>query len=379
MIHSFNSWTKLNESIGSGKEVMIDPNTGKKHKVTYRVQTNQKFVMKTIDDRDLLDENQKLTPQGIKIITEYLNKEVPFTRAIGELTPSFFTNNFIVYTVLADGMLFGRTKQKIQFEVIERNSGIQGMPGYTKNYPNIPDTVQFIDADSFNSLSKLAPQIVSQLKQDAQAAQLPDPKVSVEDSKPAAGVEEKPHEETKKELGKRFLYTMRTNSKLYLMEFTPNGTISAKTEDGSDPNGTVSYDSSGKKVMWSTALDDAKSKESKVQSNVGTPLFTDAEITNSQDKVFFEKMFTDEAFRRKTIEDYEKDYGGSEITPNNLKKMLFFKNGTPIFSTASQSQAETGTTAASAESGKEQVSRAINDLSQLKQKIESQFRGETTS
>lgn len=228
-------------------------------------------------------------------------------------------------------------------------------------------------------MSKLAPQIVSQLKQDAQTAQLPDPKVSVEDSKPAAGVEEKPHEETKKELGKRFLYTMRTNSKLYLMEFTPNGTISAKTEDGSDPNGTVSYDSSGKKVMWSTALDDAKSKESKVQSNVGTPLFTDAEITNSQDKVFFEKMFTDEAFRRKTIEDYEKDYGGSEITPNNLKKMLFFKNGTPIFSTASQSQAETGTTAVSAESGKEQVSRAINDLSQLKQKIESQFRGETTS
>jgi hypothetical protein len=370
MINSFNSWTQLTESIGSGKEVMIDPVTGKRHKVTYKIQTNHKFVMKTINDRDILDDNQKLTEQGITSIIEFFNAEIPFTKAIGELSPSFFTNNFIVYTVLADGELFGRTKQKIQFEVIERTSGIEGMPGFTKNYPNIPDTVQFIDADSFNSLSKLAPQIVSQLKQDAQAAQLPDPK-----PEEAAPAKSKENEETKKEIGKRFLYTMRTNSKLYMMEFTPSGTISAKTEDGSDPNGTVSYDSSTKKVMWNTTLDDAASKESKVQKNVGTPLFTDSEITNPQDKEFFEKIFTDEAFRRKIIEDYEKEYGGFEITPGNLKKMLFFKNGKPIFPTAGTETSSTQT-ATTPESGADQVARAVDSLVQLKNKVSSQFYGE---
>ena len=368
MINSFNTWTKLTESIGSGKEVMIDPVTGKRHKVTYRIQTNHKFVMKTINDRDLLDDNNRLTEQGIKAIVEFFNAEVPFTKAVGELAPSFFTDNFIVYTVLADGELFGRTKQKIQFEVIERTSGIEGMPGFTKKYPNVPDTVQFIDADSFNSLSTLAPQIVAQLKQDAQTAQLPDPKP--EETAPAKSKE---NEETKKELGKRFIYTMRTNSKLYMMEFTPTGTISAKTEDGSDPNGIISYDSSTKKVMWNTELDNAASKESKVQKNVGTPLFTDSEIINSQDKEFFEKIFTDDAFRKKIIDDYEKEYGGFEITPENLKKMLFFKDGKPIFSTADTT---TGSTQTEPVSGKDQVARAVDNLTQLKNKVSSQFYGE---
>ena len=323
MIKSFNSWSSLTEAIAKGKDTMIDPTSGKKHKITYKVQSNTKFVMKIINDLDVIDASNKLTATGIEAIKNYFNEEDQFTMTIGQFTPSFFTKKFIVYTILKDGELFGRTKQKIQFEIIDRNDAA-GAPAH----PNVTAGIQFIDDESFKALSALAPAIVTDLLNTANQAQLPDP-TAADPVKPA----ETENAETKKEQGKKFLYTMRTNSKLYKMEFIENGSITAKTQDGSDPNGTVSYDAQNKKVMWSTTLDDADSKDSKISKSVATPLFTDSEITNVQDKTFLEKMFTDDAFRKKIIDEYEKEYASTELTPENLRTMLFYKDGKSIFGT----------------------------------------------
>jgi hypothetical protein len=330
MIKSLGSWSEVSEAIATGKDVMVDP-AGKRHKVTYRVQSPTKFIVKIINDLDVIS-NDVLTPNGISAITDFLNSEVPFTRAIGQLTSIFFEKKFIVYTVLKDGEILGRTKQKIQFS-IENRLDASGKPAY----PNIPAEIQFIDAKSFESLSNLAPTILSQLNQTAQQTTLVDP---VPEEEPAtAPAKEEGTAETKKERGKKFLYTMRTNSKLYLMEFNDAGAIVAKTQDNTDPNGTISYDTANKKVLWSTTLDDSTSANTKISKSSGLPLFVDSEITNVQDKEFFEKMFTDEAFRNKIIDEYEADHKSSEITAENLKNMLFYKDGKAIFTVVAPASA----------------------------------------
>lgn len=332
MIQSFNSWSSLNESIASGTEKYLNA-AGKKVKLTFKVQSPTKFVMKLINFEDIII-NDKLTQEGINAITSFLNEEDSFTMAIGQLTPLFFKENFIVYTILRDGEIMGRTKQKIQF-TIEKRKDAAG----NALHANVTEATQFIDADSFSQMSQAAPTVLSQLTATAQQAQLPDPEPdeAVSSTETTTGTEE-----TKKESGKKFLYTMRTNSKIYKMEFVQDGSITAKTQDGSDPNGTVSYDKANKKVMWSTTLDDATSKDSKVSKVTGTPLFFDSEITNSQDKSFLEKMFTDEAFRKKTIEEYEAEYASGEITAENLKNLLYYKDGTSIFTAQAAKTAETG-------------------------------------
>lgn len=334
MIKSLGSWSEVSEAIASGKDVMVDP-AGKRHKVTYRVQSPTKFIVKIINDLDVIS-NDVLTANGIAAITDFVNGEVPFTRAIGQLTSVFFEKKFIVYTVLRDGEILGRTKQKIQFSV-ENRLDASGKPAY----PNIPAEIQFIDAKSFESLSNLAPTIVSQLNQTAQQTTLVDP---VPEQEPApTPAKEEGTEETKKERGKKFLYTMRTNSKLYLMEFNDAGAIVAKTQDNTDPNGTISYDAANKKVLWSTTLDDASSANTKISKSAGLALFVDSEITNVQDKEFFEKMFTDEAFRNKIIDEYEAEHKSSEITAENLKNMLFYKDGKAIFTVVKPATAAVAT------------------------------------
>ena len=74
MIKSFNSWSSLTEAIAKGKDTMIDPTSGKKHKITYKVQSNTKFVMKIINDLDVIDASNKLTVTGIEAIKNYFNE-----------------------------------------------------------------------------------------------------------------------------------------------------------------------------------------------------------------------------------------------------------------------------------------------------------------
>jgi hypothetical protein len=346
---SFKSWNSLSEAIAKGKDTLIDPKTGKKHKITYKVQNTKQFVLKVINDIDLIDSStNRLMPDASAAIKNYFNDEDQFTMAIGQLTPSFFKNKFIVYKILRDGELFGRTKQKIQFNIEDRLDP-EGKP----KYPTIDQSVEFIDADSFKAAEKSGEPVVQNIIQTAQQTTLPDP-AAPEEATPTTTTDTS----TSVDKGKKFLYTMRTNSKLYLMEFTEKGALVAKTRDGSDPNGEISYDSQNKKVLWNTKLDDSISKDAKLAKEKGTPLFYDMEITQSQDKTFLEKIFTDPEFRKKIISEYEREYSSSELTPENLRKMLFYKNGNPIFAQPATS-AETGVNQAKIDSIAGELANAL--------------------
>lgn len=351
MTNSFSSWSSITESnIARGKEVMIDSVTGKRHKVTFAVQSSTKFIMKIINDLDIINSG-RITPQGEKALIDYLNSESTFIKTVGQLSPQFFTNSFIVYSVIKDGEILGRLKQKIQFETVARKDS-QG----NQIYPNIPNNIRFIDSDSFKSQSQQAIQIIDDLNKEANKTNLPDPAVEPSSDKTTNTTQ------TSENKGKKFLYTMRTNNKLYLMEFTDSGEIVAKTRDGSDPNGTISYDTVGKLVLWHTTLDDANSKDSKIGKTVSSALFYDMTIENAYDKEFFIKIFTDKAFRDKTIEEYEKEYGKTELTSENLRNMLYYKDGVHIFGENKTSSASTSTENGLSQEDIDKMSKAFSDI-----------------
>jgi hypothetical protein len=345
MQQSFNSWNQLNESLAKGKEKYLNPVSGKKAKLTFRVQTARQFVMKLINYDDVIDSTNKLTQSGIDALTSFLNSEESFVRTIGQITPEFFKNRFIVYTILRDGEILGRSKQKIQFSIEYRNDAA-GNP----MHPNVPQDATFIDSETFKKLSEKAQPIVNSILQTGQNAALPDPRP--DDAQPTG--------EKTDYTGKKFLYSMRSNNTLYMMVFSDSLTLTATVKAGGDPNGTVSYSESDKKILWNTSLDDESQEKGVVLSRrLQAPLFHDMEIVNTFDKSFFEKLFTDTAFRNKIIEEYEREYGGSEITAENLRKMLYYKNGEPIFGTP---QSVEGTSGDSAEDEAARIQRAADTI-----------------
>lgn len=322
MPQSFNSWNQINESLAKGKEKYLNPVSGKKAKITFRVQTAKQFVMKLINYDDIIDQSNKLTQPGIDALVTFLNSEESFVRTIGQITPEFFKTRFIVYTILRDGEILGRSKQKIQFLIEYRKDAVGN-----NLHPNVPENIQFIDSESFKALSKLAPQIVQSILQTGQGATLPDPRP--DEAQPDSG-------ENTEYVGKKFLYSMRTNNTLYMMKFTDSLTLEATVKSGGDPNGTISYNESDKTVLWNTSLDDEEQEKGVTLSlRLQAPLFHDMEITNQFDKSFFIKLFTDPGFRQKILDEYEREYAGSEITAENLRKMLYYKDGNLIFGAAS--------------------------------------------
>jgi len=91
-----------------------------------------------------------------------------------------------------------------------------------------------------------------------------------------------------------------------------------------EPNGAVSWDGATKLSMWVT---DADSLEVRNE-----PLYTDTEITHPTDKKFFERMFTDDKYLDQIIKEYEDEFGNSELGIDTLKNMLYYTDGSPIFS-----------------------------------------------
>ena len=336
MAESFNSWSDLMESKqrASGKEVMID-SSGKRHKVKYQVRSSTKFVIKVINDMNII-KGDNLSDAGIAALKNFFNGEQGFTSVVGQLTSVFFQRNFIVYEIGRSKLSGKRTVQKIVFQVEERKDQ-EG----TELYPKVPATLEFVDIDTFGTMSEMQPAVSKGIVDTANTTDVEDPVDDV-DTNDGTGPVIKGNSETVKERGKKFLYTMRTNNKLYLMEFADNGGLTATTRDGSDPNGIISYGQNGI-IVWSTTLDDNQTTGSKIAANQNYKLFQDSEITLNQDKLFFTKIFTDEAFRNKIIDEYEAEYKNQEITLDNLKDLLFYKDGTPIFGgTAQNKQTSSG-------------------------------------
>lgn len=366
MAESFNTWQTLMEAKqrSSGKEVLID-SSGKRHKVKYRVQSDSKFMLKVINDLNLI-RGAKVTDGGIAAIKNFLNAESAFTSIIGQLTQVFFQTNFIVYQILRSSQNGKRSVQKIQFSVQKRKNEADEVL-----HPGIADRIEFIDAETFQTLSELSPAIIKDLQNAAQKTKLDDPTIADEpvkfDVDAAVGTAE-----TVKERGHKFLYTMRTNSKLYIMTFNEDGAIVANTKDGSDPNGVISYDSDSGNITWLTELDDNNSTGTQLSIAQNYPLFYDMDIDNSIDKEFIVKMFTDEEFRNKIIDEYEAEYKGADITADTLKEMLYYRDGTLIFGSETPTTGTDEPAPLDAESGKltDEERRPFEDyLSSVKAKL----------
>ena len=352
MAESFNNWSELMEANRArGKEVMID-SSGKRHKVKYRAQSSSKFLIKIINDANVIKSN-KVTDSGISALKNFLNSESAFTSVVGQLTPIFFQKNFIVYQI-GRNSTGPRSVQKIQFSVYERKDQ-EG----TILYPNIPATLEFIDIDTFGTMSEMLPAVTKDIADAAARTELEDPVDDV-DTEDGKGPIAKGNSETVSERGRKFLYTMKTNSKLYLMEFAENGGILATTRDGSDPNGIVSYGQNGI-IVWSTTLDDNQTNGSKIAAAQNYKLFQDSEIVHEADKLFFTKMFTDETYRNQIIDEYESEYKSDELTAENLKGMLFYKDGKSIFGGGDANTTNNGTTGKSKESP-EDLDQAAGDI-----------------
>lgn len=326
MAQSFSSWNLLNEAIAKGKEILTI--NGKTHKVKYRVQSKDKFIIKVVNDLDILDSTGKLTPAGEEAIIAFFNAEPAFTSQVGQLTPAFFEKSIIVYLVRKDSQSTSRQVQKIQFSVEPRLDS-ENNP----KYPSIAQSERFVDEAKFKGASKESAEILTQSQTLLTKTQVEDPEVIKTETVPEA-----PQDASI--IGKKFLYTMRANSKIYLMEFTADAKLKATTQDGSDPNGELTYvpaaeGSTDYTIFWDTTLDDS-SRDTAISKRVNANLYSDGALYNTIDRKFIYRMFTDKSFRDEQLKIFEDEYRASVVDAENLRRMLFYKDGTSIFQQAEQ-------------------------------------------
>jgi hypothetical protein len=321
MVNSFKSWDAVNESTKS-KQVYVAPN-GHRFKVVIRIQDNKNFMVKTVGEMQLLDTNSNMTNNGATAIKQYLNAQQAFLNTVGKIDNAFFTSQFIMYKVVRDNA----RKEKIQFTVTPRTEA-----------PGMDAKNQFVSVDALAAIQSESLAGIIQGNEVKSKEPLDGETTKVETGTVADG---EGSDITKDELGNRFRYTMSTNGITYVCTIGGNGQIEMEPYNGAKGAvGAISWESP--KVIWYTDIDN---KAGGAINN--TPLYMDGEITNKRDKDWFTKFFTDEAFKDKVIKEYEDEYGDSEINGENLKGMLYYDDGTPIFgetSTDSEGAGATGTT-----------------------------------
>jgi hypothetical protein len=303
MANSFESWNSINETTRS-KQVLISG--GKRYKVVIKIQSSAKFMVKTVNEANLIDSSGKLTSNGAGVLLRYLNSQASLVNTVGKLDGNFFANNFLMYTVVKDT----KRTEKIQFTVTPRTK-IEGLD----------PKIQFVSTGELQQ--QTGEDIKGIVADNIQTAKTDD--VEGDPSLDGTTADAEGSALTQRVPGYRFRYTMRSNSKTYLMEFGENGQIDAEViKGGNKPHGVISWEDS--KVIWYTDIDNAGVVED-------GPLYIDGEITNKTDKKFFTRIFTDDEFLEKILNEYEEKYGSSEITGENLRSMLYFHpDGERIFS-----------------------------------------------
>jgi hypothetical protein len=335
-MNSFSTWRQLNESLryrennpNKGKEIIFTED-GRKQIVKYKIQTDSKFLIKLIRNASIIDSEGNLTSVGADKILEFINNQPEIVNVIGNLDNDWFKDKILIYTVKrdtqssSDGGKIGR--EKIQFTILNRS-----------DLPKLPPNERFVNSSiaEASGSEENAAELSNIIKDNIATAERDN---TVENPKEITqgGDKETQVEETQDDdlIGKKFRYSMRTNNKLYLMEFMSSGSLQADVIGiDSNPNGVVSYENNdaGGTVNWTTDEDDRLSREDWKLKYGTAKLFTDQEIENKIDREFFIKIFTNEEYRNKVISDYEAEYGSTEMTPENIKKMLYYQDGTKIF------------------------------------------------
>jgi hypothetical protein len=320
---TYNSWNSINElnifnNPKKGKQVFTSP-TGQRQRMSYKIQDSSNFMIKLFRFPEVIDGSGNISTQGFESLVSFFNNQPEMVNAFGKFDNYFFGSKFLLYTVLKDE----EDKDKVQFTIVERS-----------DYPRLNSKYNMVNATTLISLldeeDPKDAEIIVGVKDNRNKAQdkdIDDPE-KMEDKGStdlATGTQE-----TEEDMGNKFRYTMRTNGKLYLMEIAAGGAIDAKVMGEEHPNGAISWENS--KVWWYTESDSAENLS--IYSkwiDADIPLYTDGEITDPTDKEFLTKIFTDKEFRKKIIKEYHDEFGESEIDSKSIKRMLFFKDGSPIF------------------------------------------------
>lgn len=311
MLKTVKSWNSLNEAVNKtkGKHIIRD-SKGKKQKIVYKIQDNTKFMVKFIRTADLASDG-RLTAFGINQFTTFHNSQLGLVNTFGKLDDSFFKEKIMIYVIKRDT----DRVEKIEFKVVPRSAA----PGLD-NFKFI-STKDLEGLESGSDLHVAATDAINTVNRDNI---LEDPEEIIEagerDAKGISDLEDL--------AGRKFRYTMRTNEKLYLMTFTDDGYLQADVIGEDSPNGSVSWEDN--KIMWYTDEDKGISDNKWINQN-NLPLYTDGEMINKYDKENLTKIFTDSDFREKLLNEYEEEFGSSDITAENIKSMLYHKDGTSIF------------------------------------------------
>lgn len=326
-MQTFDSWKSVNEGVlkNRGRQVIVSPE-GKRQVAVYKVQGNDRFMIKLIKMKSIIDEGGQLTTPGQSIIKDFINHQMAIVQAIGQLNDAWFTDKALSYKVKRDTQFNQeggkRGREKIQFIVINR-----------ADYPELPAGIQFVNA----ILLEEKP-VKDELEDLVINDDTPEDPID-QDEEQNQGEEDVIDDQEGGEsalIGKKFRYYMRTNRKEYLMEFTSNGVLDCDVIGDTYPNGVISWEDP--KINWTTDYDERRGWEDLWE---GESMTSDQEITNKVDYEFLKKIFTDPDFRDRIIKEYEDEWASSEINPENLRSLLYYRNGTKIFATETASAPET--------------------------------------
>jgi len=331
MIKSFKSWDDVNEAKIRGSQILRSP-SGKRQKIAFKVQGDNKFLLKIIRMNDIIS-GGKMTKEGAAAITNFFNSQLALVNSFGKIDSNFFKTKFIIYTVKRDT----NRQEKIQFTIAD-----------DAKHPEIPTTTQFISSEEAEALLKaynaanadstdsgLQDVVVDNQEtvvtdDTAEDAEIVDDAGGEEDAEGSEEIEEELWEN-----GYKFMYTMKTNMKTYICKFVEGGAIDANVKGEKAPNGAVAWEDP--KIMWFTDLDNEDAgKEYAEWVDKGAPLYIDQEITHKMDVDFFTKMFTDKEFRDSVLKKYNDEYGDSEVSLENIRNMLYYKDNSKIFPSAAK-------------------------------------------
>lgn len=331
MIKSFKSWDDVNEAKVRGKQILRSP-SGKRQKIAFKVQSDNKFLIKIVRMNDIIA-NGKMTKDGAAAINNFINSQLALVNSFGKIDSNFFKTKFIIYTVKKDT----NRQEKVQFTI-----------AVDADHPEIPTTTQYISSEevaallaAYNAANADATDsglsdvvkdneetvVVDDTDEDAEIV---DDEGGEDDAEGSDEIDEELWEN-----GYKFMYTMKTNMKTYICKFVDGGAIDANVKGEKAPNGAVSWEDP--KIMWFTDLDNEDAgKEYAEWVDKGAPLYIDQEITHKMDVDFFTKMFTDEEFRDDILKKYNDEYGDSEVSLENIRNMLYYKDNSKIFPSASK-------------------------------------------
>ena len=292
-----------------GKEIWKDE-SGKKHKAVWKAQDATNFIVKLINDKDILDANGNMTVDGQTSLVSFLNEENSFVNQYGKLDQNFFNTKIIAYTVKRDT----DRKQKIQFTILDRAALKAKIEASAQDGQEmlVLDGINFINASVLVNIDKPVPQNQNILI-DKTIVDVPseETETEVEDETKETEIDEIPLEDDSL-IGKKFEYQSGADGKLYIITIDKGDKDElkfwAKSQDGTQEGWVVLK---GEEPFW-----------------IGNDE-TEAAIVNAKDSDFFKRIYTDRPYLLELIAAFEAKY--PEGYDFSIKNILYYMNGSKIY------------------------------------------------